>query len=160
MNELLNGLFPICMFCRFCAMEQNLPLMKLETGWWMSWGVSSRLCLLIFLHRRFPTCNRSNSYCYSPSCRHSCFFCCCKVGACYFSWCFVSQFFMSYLFLVGYFVNALFASTNWRLSPHMVLIECICLSCIRNMVWDVLQQRCKGNGGIYCRMGWTFAVFW
>lgn len=32
---------------------------------------------------------------------------------------------MSYLFLVGYFVNALFASTNWRLSPHMVLIECI-----------------------------------
>ena len=65
---------PICIFCRFCAMEQNSPLMKLETGWWMSWGVSSRLCLLIFLHQRFPTCNRSNSYCYSPSCRHSCFF--------------------------------------------------------------------------------------
>lgn len=117
--------FPICIFCRFCAMEQNSPLMKLKTGWWMSWGVSCRLRLLIFLHQRFPTCNRSNSYCYSPSCRHSCFFCRCKVGVCYFSWCFISQFFMSYLFLVGYFVNALFASTNWRLSPHMVLIECI-----------------------------------
>ena len=90
--------FPICIFYRFCAMEQNSPLMKLETGWWMSWGVSSRLCLLIFLHQRFPTCNRSNSYCYSPSCRHSCFFCRCKVRACYFSWCFVSQFFMWNLF--------------------------------------------------------------
>lgn len=48
---------------------------------------------------------------------------------------------MSYLFLVGYFVNALFASTNWRLSPHMVLI--VYIVCL---VFEIWFEMCCNRG--------------
>lgn len=86
------------------------------------------------------------------------FFCRCKYRACVIFLMLVSRFFMFNLFLGG--------------------VICECIACFNKLeaatthgfdrVYIVLYSKyglrcaatgCKGNGGICCRMGWTYAVF-
>jgi hypothetical protein len=41
---------------------------------------------------------------------------------------------------------------------HGFAVECVYCHVLEICFWDVLQQRCKGNGEICCRLGWTCCV--
>ena len=148
------------MLFRFWVMELSLLQMKQKTRWSILWGDSSRLYLQIFSRQYFPTCNRSNSSSYSPFYRHR-FFAAARSGLFFliFHHCYCQP-----ILCVEYFSGWgnlwMHCSLGGIWSCHRTWFCCrVCiLSCTQNMFLRLLQQRCKANGEICCRLGWTYAA--
>jgi hypothetical protein len=110
------------------------------------------------LPQHFPPCNHSSSLCYSPSYPHSfSFWSCGGSGLLFFIW-FVSLT-VNHFFVWNPFLGEFICECVCRVKELVVAIsygfdvECI-WSCIETWFWDVLRQRCKGNGEICCRLSW------